>query len=197
MTRKLLLVALAITVFFSGCVIRAIHPFYTKDTLVFKSELSGVWFDTDLEDEKQGKEGSWTFKPIEGTYYELQLIQDEKPWTFDAHLFEVSGQLFMNMYPNIEKTEEFYEGFYHLQLLPTHNVAKVILEKNSLKLQFIDGEIFEDLLENEKLRIKHEKREDGIVLTASSKELQGFLAKYMNEEELFDIEVLLSLVRKL
>lgn len=43
-------------------------------------------------------------------------------------------------------------------------------------------------MEEEKIRIKHEKNNTNILLTAQPKELQKFVAKYANDKNAFEKE---------
>jgi len=62
-----------------------------------------------------------------------------------------------------------------------------------LKLRLTDDEEFKKLLEQEPNAIQHEKTEnDGVILTASTRQLQEFVLKYADDERLFtDATVLL------
>ena len=62
-----------------------------------------------------------------------------------------------------------------------------------LKLRLTDDEEFKKLLEQDPNAIKHEKIENnGVILTASTSELQEFVLKYADGEKLFtDVKVLL------
>ncbi|HUW18074.1 MAG TPA: hypothetical protein VMW16_02095 [Sedimentisphaerales bacterium] len=62
-----------------------------------------------------------------------------------------------------------------------------------LKLRLTDDDAFKKLLERDANAVKHEMVENnGVVLTASTKELQAFVLKYADDESLFtDAKVLL------
>lgn len=105
----------------------------------------------------------------------------------DVHTFKIGEQIYLNFYPDqseMNGTGVFYE--YHL--LPVHSFAKLINKNGQMELKFLNKNKFSKLIENQMIKIKHEKTEDHIVLTASTRNLQKFIEKYGDDESLFDKE---------
>jgi hypothetical protein len=63
-----------------------------------------------------------------------------------------------------------------------------------LKIRLTDDEEFKKLIEAEPKAVKHDVIDDHPVLTASTAELQAFVAKYADDERLFPSD--LTLTRK-
>jgi hypothetical protein len=75
-----------------------------------------------------------------------------------------------------------------IHLMGVHTFAKVDIENDSIVINWFDSEWFAKKLEENKIRIKHEKNSANILLTALPKELQKFVSKYSNDEDAFDAD---------
>jgi hypothetical protein len=73
-----------------------------------------------------------------------------------------------------------------------HTFVRVDSVGQQLKLRVTDDDDFGKLLESEPKAVNHEMVEDRPVLTASTRELQAFVAKYADDERLFSEEVTLT-----
>lgn len=74
---------------------------------------------------------------------------------------------------------------FDFHIIPVHTFAKVVIEKDKIKFKWFNGEWLEKLIEENRIRIRHENNGDFILLTAKSAELQKFLKKYLNSEDAF------------
>ena len=75
--------------------------------------------------------------------------------------------------------------------MPMHSFAKAHVFEDRLELRFINIEWAEDNLEKHRIRIDHETRgqdndTEYILLTASTRDLQKFAAKYARYDEAFE-----------
>ena len=81
---------------------------------------------------------------------------------------------------------------------PSYTIAKATFANNSLQLRFVNTDFLEQLLNNGAIAIKYE--EDPLfgtkVITASSEELEKFMAKYGKDERLYSEEKTILLHRK-
>lgn len=87
--------------------------------------------------------------------------------------------MYLDLYPAEPNMTE--NAFYVSHLLPTHSFTKMELLKNTLKLCSMSPDSIDSLLKSKPNAVKNEKLESdngGIVLTASTKELQKFMLKY-------------------
>ncbi len=97
--------------------------------------------------------------------------------------FQINGQTFLDFTPfEVEGLSDFVKK----HLIGIHTLAKLDKKGESFELRWLSEARIEELFEQKKIRINHERigidRKD-ILLTASSEELQKFVAKYMDSEE--------------
>lgn len=179
-----------------ACVpVMSLHPLYTEKEAVFEEKMLGRWFDED-------EDTAFEFSRSEESDKKYQLTltdEDGRKGMFEAQLVKLEDKLFFDIYPeefpcdieDANKTELFYNVFF---LIPAHTFAKVDYSEPRLKLTLTDDEKMKELLEADPNAVKFESVEDGLVLTASPKELQKFVLKYADDERLFSEET--ELVRK-
>jgi len=105
----------------------------------------------------------------------------------DVHTFKIGQQIYLNFYPD-QSENDGSGGFYNYHLLPVNSFAKLINTNGQMELKFLNKNKFSKLIENQMIKIKHEKTEDNIILTASTRNLQKFIEKYGDDESLFDKE---------
>jgi len=142
----------------------------------------------------------WKFK-AEGDKRYLLIHTDKSGYTaaFDVHVVKLGDHLFMDFFPTTMPESESKKGLgigslfdgekmnglREIHLYPVHNFAKLEVKQNQLTISMFDPEFLKNLLERQQIRIKHEKTEDGFILTASPEELQKFAQKYANLKEAF------------
>jgi len=184
---KTISIALIFTMFLSGCVVYSFYPLYTKDDLFANNILTGEWKDED------GTE--WIFKhpdigkkgevKLDSTSYLLKVIEKDKSEAeFTIHIIKLGGYYFLDFYLNdFLGDEELTLSSFHS--VPVHTFAKLTFEGNQLQINWFDQGWLEDLITENKIRIRHEKNDDYILLTAKPGELQKFVSKYVDKEEAF------------
>ncbi len=152
-------------------------------------------------DEGAGRAEVWNFRKNDSDGY-LLIHQDNDGFkaAFEVNLVKLDGAYFMDFYPTDmpEKSKSITDIFkdekndmlaYHL--LPVHTFAKLVIEKDEIKIKLFDPDFLDKLLNERKVRIKHEALTDGgFVLTAQPEELQKFVEKYASNEELYINEVI-------
>jgi len=181
--KRLLLIALGLSLFLTGC-IPSLHPLYSPETQIYSPELLGTWIS--VEDE-----GVWTFDPgKEGENYRLTYSSDRflqegtQQEFYEVYLVKLGDYHFLDFKP-LEKNLSA-EQLSIAWMLPTHSFARVDFEEKGIVIRMFDYEWLESLFEERKIRMKHEKVEDGtIVLTATTSELQSFIHKYAEEEQAY------------
>ncbi len=78
------------------------------------------------------------------------------------------------------------DDFKDRHYIGVHTLAKLDKKGKDFKLSWLSEKVLTDLVEQKKIRINHEKiglDRDEILLTASSEELQKFIAKYIELAE--------------
>ena len=167
--------SLILVMLLAGCV-PSIHPLYTEDDIVFLPVLLGTWEEED--------EGTWTFTKKGDNSYFLQMVEDDESANFIVHLVSLDDHLFMDFFPGDNDHIEMC-AFLSVHYFPVHTFAKVIIDKEKIEIHCLDPGFIEDLLEQNKIRISHEKSDDNIILTASTEELQKFVRKYADDQKAY------------
>lgn len=180
----------------SSCVVKSLNPFYTKETISFDKSFIGEW--------KDSKKGTWhvvsfkseitkenplgemrkddfkIYEEYKNSYY-IQRIYKDKEVLFIATPFKINNQTFLDFFPleyqddadNLLKSHSIY----------THSLVKYDIQKNGdIEVKWLDENKVEELFKQKKIKIKHETigmLNEKYLLTASSKELQRFIEKYM------------------
>jgi hypothetical protein len=168
----------------TGCFVLSVHPLYFEKDLIFEPGLVGTW--GEKEHEKDLSE-LWIFKELEDKSYRLIIRDGDDEGMFEAHLLNLGEYQFLDLYP--EEPESSSE-FYNMHVIPAHSFMRVSLEGHVLRLAFFDLDWLKKNIEQNKVTIKHERRDDTIVLTASTEELQKFVLEHVEEAFLFEEESL-------
>lgn len=168
-----------IFVLVQSCVIMSLHPLYTDDTIVYLEGIEGKWSDDSAEEPTNYMEITRQQKG-----YELSVYGEEGDTTIhEIVIVELGGKYFADFYKPVAKESLTNSLAYHY---PTHNFARLKMNGNKMEWYFFDGDYLKKLFEQRKIRIKHERVDDDIILTASSEELQKFIQKYADDPEAFD-----------
>jgi hypothetical protein len=165
-----------------GCV-PSLHQLYTDKDVVYDPKLIGVWKDPNDKDM-----GTWEFcRAAEPNSYKMIYTDKEKKsGSFDVHLVKLDKMLFLDVFPNDPNLP--YNGYYNFHLLPVHTFIKINRIEPTLQMCFMDAGKFEKRLEKEPDLLKHEvlgNKQPKYVLTASTKELQKFMLKHADDEDVF------------
>ncbi len=174
-------------IFFTGC-LTTLHPIFTEKDIVFKEELLGNW---NFEKNKVRITALAKEKNIE-LPGKIAAIKD-KGYLIDngdaddgrylAFLARIGNHLYFDYYPLLSEVQEKADEFFMGHLIRRHTVYRVnIKSKDSFELNQLDGEFLENLIKQNKVRIRHETDSDGnIIITASTEELQQYIIKYGDE----------------
>lgn len=200
--KKLFLVAIS-CVLLSSCFVKSLHPFYTSKTIEYENRFIGEW-----EDENKGL---WTILPFKEKFLEeektpfaemsteSQIIYEKykdgyyvnykkggKESDYLVMPFRLKDQLFLDFTPLFVDSSDL-SSLTENHLIPTHSLVKADLHKDgSVSMKWLDESKLTSLFENNKIKIKHEKTgvaDDGVLLTATSEELQKFIKKYMASKD--------------
>jgi hypothetical protein len=163
-----------LAVILGGCV-PSLHPLFTENELVYDANLVGIWSPADSNE-------TWEFKPGIKKYDCIYIENNGKLGRFDAELGKLGNDMFLDIYPKeLNVTENDY---YKMHFVPAHTFMRANLTKGSLQLRVMDPDNFGKLLKSDPNAVKHEEtKNSGIVLTASTKELQEFMLKYGIDEK--------------
>jgi hypothetical protein len=175
----------------TGCIVQSFHPLFATDECLFEERFLGKWI---------GRNGtsSWEFARKNDNLYKLIISVTEsdssgtintKMLYFTALIGRINNQYFLDILPDLNESNGEWSickdyGFY---LIPVHSFSKLKIEGDTLSVSSINYNWLEKGIKKNKIKIKHEKvNEGGILLTASTKELQKFISKYSNNKEAFE-----------
>lgn len=180
-----------------------------------KKEILGTWIDQDgttealenltfdsdgfpkAKDASIEIPGVWIFsKDSENSYLLTYYDERQKPAVFEANLIKLGEHYYFNFYPtddkklaeledNYELFERRFNSFEIFHFHPVNTFAKVTFEADQLQIALFDGDFLEKLLDQNRIRIKHEKVDGNYILTAKSEELQKFILKYGEDKRAF------------
>jgi len=193
---KNVIITLTGLLLFNSCIIKSLQPFYTSDAIAFQESFVGEWEDEnkalwqilavkDLSEllgsyrNNDSKEDIEFFKAYKNAYL-VTYKKEEKIINYIAMPFKVNNQLFLDFTP-FNKGSRTNNSLTGSHFLATHSLAKFdILDNKNISIKWLSESRIEKLLENNEIRIKHEKVGPlkDLVLTATSEELMTFVEKY-------------------
>ena len=174
---KIIIIPLLICVLAAGCVPLSLHPLYTDADLVFEPVLVGEWTET-------GSEETWTFTKGEGSSYNFSYADDDgKRGEFIAHLVNVRGSLFLDIFP--KDPEEDAAPIYLWHLVGMHSFLRVKQIEPTLQMAILDPDWLKKFLEEHPGEVQYEKVDDKILLLDETKELQAFVVRCAQLEGAF------------
>lgn len=187
MKTRNVLFSFVVILFLSGCVVYSFYPLYTEKDLFANDLLTGKWMDKDSTSwsfEHTKTDSKENMKTDSTSYVLIVNDKDNRESKFSVHIIKLGGHYFLDFY-----LEDFYDNqnldLASFHIVPVHTFAKVVISKNQLQINWFDQNWLEKLIKENKIRIRHEYNGDYILLTASPKDLQKFVTKYVDSEEAF------------
>ena len=169
----------------------SLQPLFEEKDLVFEPGLVGTWKSAESED-------TWTFERTQNSNaYVLIFHQAEfggmgsektvpgDTVRFEAGLGRLGGHLFIDLIPEQTGNPQVRNDLFNWHFIRAHSVARVRLEKDELELADLNEDWLEKAIQSGKVKIAHARAEDGLVVTAPTKELQKLVVKYAEDKEAF------------
>lgn len=160
-------IALFSILFVAGCV-PSLHQLWTDKTLVYDEAFVGKYGEGD---------NVWEFTgDLKDKSYDLVITEGkDKKSELTAHLVNVEGQLFFDLYPSDDAELECGD-WLKFHLLGVHLFFRVEKADNGFTLAAMDMEEVGKLLKEKPELVKHEPMEDDrFLLTDTPENLQKFL----------------------
>lgn len=173
MKKLILATLLTVVLGMAGC-IPSLHPIYTDEDVVFEPALLGIW--------SNNEEGGELYRFTRQGRNAYRLVFTEKDGDtqhFVCHMTNLGGHLFLDIFPDQRDKPE--NGSF----VPVHWIMRIQKIEPRLKWGLLDLDGLKKILEKNPKALKHEKVDDGILLTASTEELRAFLAGNGDSEDLF------------
>jgi len=166
----------------TGCV-PCLHPLYTEKDRTTESDLLGTWRQADSKD-------TWEFESGADESYVLTYTEKSVAARFRATLLQLGEHLFLDLYPAEESGVK--NDLVKLHFVPAHTFALLRIKGDTIELAMMDNDWLQAKLSRKELTIPHEVIEDGVVLTASTKQLQEFVLKHAVDPQAFSKPTLLK-----
>ena len=187
----------------------SLHRLYTEDEVIFDENLLGSWG----EEEEENKFVLRFEKADDADAYNLTVNIDKMTGQFIAHLVKIEKMLFLDVVP--QKRDFLSRELHQHLLVSAHLFVKIEQIQPTLRLRIIDADKIEEMLENDPNLLKHEFLEDihvvtkksetekmklavkenSLLLTASTIQLQEFMKKHADDKDLFDEQPELSRIK--
>ncbi len=172
---------LAIAIATGGC-IPTLNSLFTAKDLVYDPALEGKW---------QTAEATWMIQAFDaksGRYRLRTEMKDQPPSEWYATLGNIGTNRFLELLPQ-RPNEIHQKSFYGGHFIQLRSFWKVALASDTLMLTSMSTQWLEAMLVQNKVTIKYEKSEGGMLfLTASTQELQEFVAKYADDSGAFPLQ---------
>jgi hypothetical protein len=179
--RKHLLLMVGAVALICSCV-PSVNPFYTEKDVVTDPRLVGEWLEADNKDNPS----DWTFETTETNSYKLTVMEGkDKKGEFDAHLFRLKQEYFLDLIPTSCDYATNQAGLVGAAMIPGHLLVRVSQFEPTLHLALCDPDWLKKYLQANPKAIAHRTDEDFIVLTADTADLQKFVMKHLGKGELF------------
>ncbi len=173
--------------FAAGCV-SSINPLYTKETSVRDAAIEGIWFlcDENPIDGSKRRE-SLSILPIcdrnpplkeDVVGYTIAVDTLRSSEAFDAKLVELGGRRFLDVYS--------LEDLANPNSIPVHNILLITVADDELTVAALDPSKLEQVIKAGEPHLSVARVGRRLVLTASTAELQAFLATH--GEQVFGAE---------
>ncbi len=192
----------------SGCFLKSVHPLVDQDDAILYAGLEGIW---ETDDQRWTFINDISNFPELGDFFlatdaeievdELDIgnaylilfeyLEDQKADTaiFIGAVTELNEAYFLDLYvfaKSLTKIEDSKPTFVDNHFFPVHTFSKIKIADQVLSIEMFKSSFIRELISANRVRIKHEKADDTILITASTDELRKFVAKYAHEEEAFE-----------
>lgn len=187
----------------SSCLV-IVQPLIRPDNIVTDKRLEGVWSGTDSKTIRIQKfmnskfktvftdpeMKDWKYTPEDSVFLTRQYVvtfrENKLDYTWLAGVVQVRDQYYLNLKPE-ECLYENGESAYDLST-ETSSIAKLEWKNdNTLAVCFLNGDHIKKIILDGKARVRHEYDPlfGTFIITASSAELEKFLEKYGQDENLY------------
>ena len=156
--------------FFIGCPARSIQPLFAEKESVLLPGLAGTWM---------SEEDIYTFEQLPGNHYRALIRSKTES---DSAVYMVSsGKLgaywFLDSSPIKNSDEHHY--------LSVHVFTRIEVRGDTMRFATLEADWLKKQIESNAIVVTHTMRENEVLLTATTKELQKFLTSIASNNEAF------------
>ena len=191
---------LAIAAMISLSCVVSLLPLFDDGYLVSEPGLPGTW-------KVAADADTWTFEKAEGateyllTQRQAEYDQEKGPGEgtpskkgpgdtvrFRARLGRLGEGLFLDLIPAEQGNPEVRNDLYNAHMVPGHTLARVWLDKDSLRIVFLDEEWLTEAVKDGRIALPCVETKGWLVLTAPTSGLQTFILKYGGDKRAFPLQ---------
>jgi hypothetical protein len=169
----------AAAVLLAGCFVRSLHPLFTEQELVRYSDLVGTWSQDGRDD------NSWTFVST-GRMYRLTHVDAKKRTaTFLAGVGRIGTNIFLTAMAEDSAMEDRLNDLAAAHLVSAYSFFKIEKRGKNLDLVFLNPEWLDKQLKADPKLVAHVRRENEVILSAPTAELQKFVGRFASDTNAF------------
>jgi len=171
--------------FFSGCKIFSLYPLYHEEDLIVKTELIGIW-------QMDSSENNYIrIDTLQDELYTFSILDSKDTVNYAMGLLELNNQYFIDLWALEVGNYEMWE-LMGRNFIPVHTFMKFDFIDNEITITPFDIKRLIKLFKENKIRLAHEfpwgkEDDDYVVITASTSDLQKFIARYANDKDAFEV----------
>ena len=201
MKANLLVLPIAcIAMLFGGCVLQCINPLFTEKEYISYPALAGTWMQKEALTgsglaEKNKKDSIWRFEP-DGKRYKLTHTDEYgHKATFHVAVGKIGTNVFLSSRLDDPTPDAEMNIFAAVHFVPTFTFAKIRKDDSGLALAPLDIQWFASQLEKNPKFIPHTLYPNGsggdvwALITATTEELQRFVAEHAEHKDAFKREI--------
>ncbi len=181
------LIMLSMISLLSSCFVSSINSICKEEKSIVIPELNGIW---------QGEHTRWTFNPSkDSVFYDLGYEECQDPIDqtsfyskctfsdFKTQFTKIDGVTYVN-FQLADKgvTDNVFEMCHFMDV---QSFAKVVINENTMNVFMPNHQWLEKHLTKHPEELKHIKKDNRIIITASTKELRDFVSKNQNKRAFF------------
>jgi hypothetical protein len=156
----------------AGCV-PSLNPVYTDEQLVFMEDVLGTW-------QQSESPNRWEFtKRDDKSYWLLYTEEDGRQGRFVAHVADLNGTMFLDLFPAEIETDA--TGFYNFHLVPIHTIYRVRSTGSNLELSVVDYRWFDKQLSEHPEAIQFATFNGRKLITAPTEDVQAFVVEHKDK----------------
>jgi hypothetical protein len=107
---------------------------------------------------------------------------------FRARLGRLGEGLFLDLIPAEQGNPEVRNDLYNAHMVPGHTLARVWLDKDSLRIVFLDEDWLTEAVKDGRIALPYVETKGWLVLTAPTSGLQTFILKYGGDKRAFPLQ---------
>lgn len=173
--------ALASLLLLSGCIVTSVYPFYTEESLRPEPKLLGLWRDAKEPDQ------TWEFAQAGQLAWTVTYCNGDSTNVMSGHVFVLKGEELLDVMGSVDLDEQCPPA------IPSHTVFRLSITEGKVRLIPMSHEWL--VKETSKHRnhtphlvvARNDKGEaERIVLTGTTRQLQKFLGKHLQNKEAWE-----------